>query len=283
MGFAEDWAAANAGSNRKVGDTGYMGVGMSTPDGQPNASFGYLPWQVGGSFGTIGQVPQYNTPGHAGGQLFGGVGSGQPPAQAQPMKTAQAAPQNLYLQQPAQPAGQQAYSPGQYNPGWQPMVNAMTDNANRNLQNNLAQIGRAGVANGMYGNARQGVAEGQAIGDMNAQLGSNLAQLGFNQYNTDNNFDLATYNANQGWANQGFQNQLTGLDKMLGWNQTYGVGNATNVQNTPLNYWQQFSNGAAQMGGLGGSASQNNPGNPWLGALGGAQLGYQLFGGGNGG
>lgn len=279
MGFAEDWAAANAGSNRKVGDTGYMGVGMSTPDGQPNASFGYLPWQVGGSFGTIGQVPQYNTPGHAGGQLFGGVGSGQPPAQAQPMKTAQAAPQNLYLQQPAQPAGQQAYSPGQYNPGWQPMVNAMTDNANRNLQNNLAQIGRAGVANGMYGNARQGVAEGQAIGDMNAQLGSNLAQMGFNQYNTDNNFDLATYNANQGWANQGFQNQLTGLDKMLGWNQTYGVGNATNVQNTPLNYWQQFSNGAAQMGGLGGSASQNNPGNPWLGALGGAQLGYQLFGG----
>ena len=195
------------------------------------------------------------------------------------MKTAQAAPQNLYLQQPAQPAGQQAYSPGQYNPGWQPMVNAMTDNANRNLQNNLAQIGRAGVANGMYGNARQGVAEGQAIGDMNAQLGSNLAQLGFNQYNTDNNFDLATYNANQQWANQGFQNQLTGLDKMLGWNQTYGVGNATNVQNTPLNYWQQFSNGASQIAGQGGSTSTPYYGNPLMGAIGGWQMGNAIFGG----
>lgn len=72
MGFAEDWAAANAGSTRKVGETGYTGVGMSTPDGQPNASFGYMPWVIGGGSNS---APVYNSPGQPTGAPFRSVGA----------------------------------------------------------------------------------------------------------------------------------------------------------------------------------------------------------------
>lgn len=93
MGFAEDWAAANAGSTRKVGETGYTGVGMSTPDGQPNASFGYLPWVIGGGSNS---APVYNSPGQPSGIPFRSGGAEfAPPAQAAP---AQAAPAPMPVQ-----------------------------------------------------------------------------------------------------------------------------------------------------------------------------------------
>ena len=99
MGFAEDWAAANAGSTRKVGETGYTGVGMSTPDGQPNASFGYLPWVIGGGSNS---APVYNSPGQRSGSPFRSGGAEfAPPAQAAP---AQAAPAPM----PVQPMPQAA-------------------------------------------------------------------------------------------------------------------------------------------------------------------------------
>ena len=56
--------------------------------------------------------------------------------------------------------------------------------------------------------------------------------------------------------------------RVVGWN-GQGLNLATQQQNTPLNYWQQFSNAFNQAGGLGGSANQQLQGNPWLGAIGG--------------
>lgn len=262
----------------KPGDMGYVGVGTSGP------SFGMLPYVVSDgtemfpqSFSAWNQTPQMNqTPKAAnvaaqhGTQpvstpLFGGVGSDRAmsPTQFQP-------PSNPYLQ---------GYSPGQNNPGWQPMVNSMNAQAQASAGKMLNQIGRNAISNGAYGDARHGVAEGEAIGALNTNLGTNLAQMGFNQYNTDNNFDLASWQANQNNMQTGAMNQINALDKLLNWNQTYGIGNTTATQNTPLNYWQQFANTGSQMGGLGGSQSQNMPGNPWLGALGGYQLGKSLFGG----
>jgi hypothetical protein len=77
--------------------------------------------------------------------------------------------------------------------------------------------------------------------------------------------------------NQGQQNQLNTIDRMMGWNQQ-GINNATTIQNTPLNYYSQFANIGQGLGGMGSSQSQNLQGNPWLGALGGYQLGSRIGG-----
>jgi hypothetical protein len=64
---------------------------------------------------------------------------------------------------------------------------------------------------------------------------------------------------------------------MLSYNdQALGIGNF--IQNTPLNYWQQFTNGASQIAGQGSSTTTPQYGNPFLGAVGGWQLGNSLFG-----
>ena len=178
-------------------------------------------------------------------------------------------------------------APWSQNPYMQPMFNSIMQQNTQNLQRNvLPNIGRGGSAAGGYGDTRQAIAEGIAMGDMANANTNAMANIGFQGYQFDKNYGLANdalnlnvYNANQNWMNQGQQNQLNALDKLLGWNQTYGVGNATNTQNTPMNYWQQFSNTASQLGGMGGTNSQNLQGNPWLGALGGYLTGSQLFGG----
>lgn len=177
--------------------------------------------------------------------------------------------------------------PFSQNPYMQPMFDSIMQQNTQNLQRNvLPNIGRGGSAAGGYGDTRQAIAEGIAMGDMANANTNAMANIGFQGYQFDKNYglqndalNLNVYNANQNWMNQGQQNQLNALDKLLGWNQTYGVGNATNTQNTPMNYWQQFSNTASQLGGMGGTNSQNMQGNPWLGALGGYLTGSQLFGG----
>ena len=145
-------------------------------------------------------------------------------------------------------------------------------------------INRAAVANGGYGGSRQGIAQGLAMSQGMDNVAGQLTNLYGQQFNADRNYglqsdalDLNVYNANMGWMNQGQQNQLNTLDRLLGWNQQYGIGNATNVQNTPLNYWQQFNQGAQGLGGMGGTGTQNLQGNPWLGALGGALTGGQIW------
>ena len=60
----------------------------------------------------------------------------------------------------------------------------------------------------------------------------------------------------------------------------------TTDQNTPLKDWQQFAQGAGNLGGVGGTIdqtgtnSQTLQGNPLLGGIGGYQLWNALFGGG---
>lgn len=174
--------------------------------------------------------------------------------------------------------------PGQQNPYMQQIGQDITRQVTNNLQRNiLPGIGRGAVAAGGYGGSRQGIAEGLAIGETNANLSGQLANLYGNQFNTDRNYglqsdalDLNVYNANQNWMNQGQQNQIGLIDRMLGWNQQ-GLNTATQAQNTPLNYWQQFTNGATQIGGMGGTNSQQLQGNPYLGAIGGAMTGYNLY------
>lgn len=222
------------------------------------------------------QVNPYMPPGgfdSAGRYRGGGFEPMQQPAAPQP-----AAPQpGAYIgRQPMQ-----AMEPGPTSNPW--MNNAadwLTRQATQTLNRDiLPAMGRGAQAVGGYGDSRSNMLQSLAVGDTMKNLTGQLGSLAFNQYNTDNNFDLQSWLANQNVMRQGQQDQLNLADRLLGWNQQYGIGNATNVQNTPLNYWQQFANTGAQLGGLGGTSTQNMQGNPWLGALGGYQLGRSLFGG----
>jgi len=216
-------------------------------------------------------------------------GTSQPPpaapnpyTQAQPPAPSGGSP-NPYLPQGQQPQPMPQGQPGQQNPYMQQMGDNITRQVTNNLQRNiLPGIGRGAVAAGGYGGSRQGIAEGLAIGETNNNLSGQLANLYGNQFNTDRNYglandamDLNVYNANQNWMNQGQQMQLNTLDKIMGWNQN-AYNTATNVQNTPLNYYQQFANIGQGLGGMGSQNSQNMQGNPWLGALAGYQFGSQI-------
>jgi hypothetical protein len=97
--------------------------------------------------------------------------------------------------------------------------------------------------------------------------------------------DFNVWNQNNQNMRNGTQDQIGLLNTLLGW-QGLGVNAANNVQNTPMNYWQQFAQGAGNLGGVGGTVnqtgtnSQNLQGNPLLGGIGGYQLWNALFGGG---
>ncbi len=204
---------------------------------------------------------------------------GPPPSMPQPNT------QQPPTQPPPNPYQPNSRPPGQQNPYMQQMGQDITRQVTNNLQRNiLPNIGRGAVAAGGYGGSRQGIAEGLAIGETNNNLAGQLANLYGNQFNTDRNYglandalDLNVYNANQQWMNQGQLNQMNLIDRMMGWNQQ-GINNATTIQQAPLNYYSQFANIGTQLGGLGGSQSQNLQGNPWLGALGGYQLGSRIGG-----
>ena len=200
-------------------------------------------------------------------------------------------PQQQALQQPmAQPA-QPTQPPAQQFTGQtqNPYMGQMADEITRRASTQFNQqinpaIRRAAIANGGYGGSAQGIAQGLAASQGMDNVAGQLTNLYGTQFNADRGYglqsdalDLNIYNANQGWMNQGQQNQLNTLDKLLGWNQTYGIGNATAAQNTPLNYWQQFNQGAQGLGGMGQTGTQNLQGNPWLGALGGALTGGQIW------
>lgn len=175
----------------------------------------------------------------------------------------------------------QGYQPNPYTTQMgQNIQRQMTDNLQRNI---LPGIGRGAVAAGGYGGSRQGIAEGLAIGETNRGIGDALTNLYAGQYNADRNYglqsdalDLNVYNANQNWMRQGQQDQLNLFDRMLGWNQNaYNL--ATGVQNTPLNYYKDFASIGQGLAGLGNQNTQNMPGNPYLGAIGGALTGYNLY------
>lgn len=199
---------------------------------------------------------------------------------AAPTMTAPAAPQ----MRQAMGAPSTGAMPGS-NPFTNPLADSITTRVNNTLQRDmLPGIRRNAIANGNFGNAKQGIAEGRAVADASTGLAGQLAQLGYQTYTADQNHQLASdaldlnvYNANQNWARTGQQDQINNLGTFLNWNQTYGVGNTTQTQNTPLNYWQQFSNTGAQLGGMGGTNSQQYDGNPLMGAIGGWQFGSNIF------
>jgi len=156
---------------------------------------------------------------------------------------------------------------------------------------------RAGArAAGAVGSARQGVVEANGLQDLNRGIGQNLTNLygqdWTNQQNRnlqnksiDNSYDLGIRSNNLGFANLDSGNQQFGqrfgLDVLNSQNNwaNQGVQAANGIQNAPIDYARYFNGQANQTGGMGGTNTntQTNQGNPWIGALGGAQLANSWF------
>ncbi|MBP9930251.1 MAG: hypothetical protein KBF63_13305 [Rhodoferax sp.] len=166
------------------------------------------------------------------------------------------------------------------------MAGTMTNNWQRGVQ---PQIASGAMAAGGYGGSRQGVVEANSANDLNQGIGSALASLYGNGYNTGLQYDLGKQNVGLGYANldrninndnlnwqmQGANFGLGIYDRMQQAN-NLGLQTGSQIQNTPLNYWNQFSQGANSIGQGYGTSTSTSGGNPLMGAMGGAQLGGQI-------
>ena len=196
---------------------------------------------------------------------------------------------------------------GGYNPQQNPYLRQMGVDVGNQMfdqwsRNTLPSIRSGAMAAGGFGGSRQGVVEANGINDMNRQYGQALTSMYGNdwsqqqgrnlqQQGLNNSYDLGLRSSDLGFSNldaninqNNFNNQLASANFGMGVyntlnNQTQaGIQAGTNIQNTPLDYQKYFTNSANGVGsGYGtSSTSQTNQGNPWLGALGGAQIGNQI-------
>lgn len=132
-------------------------------------------------------------------------------------------------------------------------VQELNENAQKNLQDSLGN-----VSNSMR------------MQDYNNQQG---------MYKWDNEFNRNLYNDAY---SQNMNNLTTGvglLGTLAGYNSN-DLANANTIQNTPLNYWSQFSNAANGMGQGYGTTTSNigMSSSPFTSMLGGAQLGQAAMG-----
>lgn len=130
----------------------------------------------------------------------------------------------------------------------------------------------------------------QSLGDISTNMRGQDYESQKNLYMQDRSQNMQNYQWDQGF-NRDLYNDAYGqnmgnlqmgvglLGTMAGYNAN-DLTNGTNIQNTPFNYWSQFSNGANAMGnGFGTSTGTMSGGgsSPLMGALGGAQLGSSLW------
>lgn len=156
-------------------------------------------------------------------------------------------------------------------------LNSSTQRDIANMQNQTTQRGQDQNYNlGLGGLANQ------------RDLGMGNLALGFQ--NSNNSYDLGLRQNDLGYAGldaniaqNNFNNQMAGAN--LGLNiydrqqqaNNLGLTAGGAIQNTPLNYWSQFSNAANSIGqGYGTQTASGGGGSPLMGALGGAQLGSKL-------
>jgi len=187
------------------------------------------------------------------------------------------------------------------NPYLDEMAKGITSQMNQNWTNNLEPSIRSGaMAAGGFGGSRQGVVEANGLNDLNRSLGQNLTNLYGQDYTNSMNRNLQKYGMDQSYnlglrandlgfagldaqiAQNNFGNQLAGANFGLN---AYGLLNQSNagatqaggaIQNTPQQYYNTNLNNLGAISGQGGSNSMSGQGNPWLSAIGGAQMGSKF-------
>ena len=149
-------------------------------------------------------------------------------------------------------------------------VQEMNENAQRNLQQSLGDI-----STNMRGTDYQN----------QQQLYMNDRAQNIGNYQWDQGFNRQLFNDAYGQNLQNLQTGVGLLGTMAGYNAN-DLANGTTIQNTPYNYWSQFSNAANSLGqGFGTTTGSMSGGgsNPLMAGLGGAQLGSSLWNSWNGG
>ena len=201
------------------------------------------------------------------------------------------------------------------NPYLKELAGNMTDQMTQNFQRQVMPGLRSGtMVAGGYGGSRQGVLEANAQNDMQQRLSDGLSQLYSGGFNSSLNYDLGKYQSDnqykattqaaatsaaaQSSASQrqyelgmaqldrqinqdNFGNRLQGAQfglgayNQLGANNNTALGIGNQVQNTPMNYWQQFANQSNAFGQGYGTQTQTSPlySSPLAGAAGGMQMG----------
>lgn len=174
---------------------------------------------------------------------------------------------------------------GAQNPYLQANIDAALGDQVRNY--NLAvkpNMESAMVRSGSFGNSglqqmqqEQQRQLAQTMG--NTAAGMRMQDYGNQQqmYQWDQGFNRNLYNDAFAQNSQNLQNFMGMLSTGNQFN-TQDINNANTIQNTPLNYFNQFSTAANNIGGNGGTASTNQTGSgsPVMGALGGWQLGSAI-------
>jgi len=178
-----------------------------------------------------------------------------------------------------------------------PNLEGIVDMTSRDLVNNYNRstqpaFNAAMVRSGSFGNSGIDAANVAAQGQLQQSLGDNASKLRFNDYTQQQQMYQwqQQQDASNGQFNLGFGRALNndaygqsmgnlqagiGLLGTLGGYNQQDITNSTNQQNTPMNYWQQFSNAANGMANGFGTTTgtTGTTSNPLASLLGGAQLG----------
>ena len=171
---------------------------------------------------------------------------------------------------------------GQDNPYLQQNIDAtmgdMTRNYNMMVKPNMES---SMVASGSFGNSGLQQMQQNQQQNLTDSMGKTAAGMRMQDYNNQQNMYQWDQGFNRSLFNDAYDQNMGNLNATVGllnnmnqWNQQ-DISNSTNLQNTPMNYWNQFTNAASAVGNGFGTTSQttNMPGNPMLGALGGWSLG----------
>lgn len=176
---------------------------------------------------------------------------------------------------------------GQQNPYLQQNIdNTLGDMTRQYNLTTQPAYNSAMVRSGSFGNSGVQQMNDNANYMQQKALGATDAAMRMQDYNQqqqmyqwDQGFNRNLYNDAY---SQNMNNLTTGiglLGTMAGYNAN-DLTNANTIQNTPFNYWQQFSNAANGMGqGYGTTTStQGTTSNPLTSLIGGAQLGSAAMG-----
>jgi hypothetical protein len=167
---------------------------------------------------------------------------------------------------------------GAANPYLQPAIDAAQGDLVRNYNLRTAPAFTSAMVNsGSFGNSGLQQMQQDAEGQLQQNLGRVASDMRYGDYWNNLGFNKSVYDTTFNQNQQQFGNALSvlGLGNQAG---VQNLGLGTQIQQTPLQYYQGFAN---QANGFGQgfateSTSKTAQGSPLMSALGGWQLGSQL-------
>ena len=277
-----------------------FGQNTSTADIAKNASgianqwsndYGGKPWEQNLGMGAGSAQPGTSATGAQSSGSFGNNPWLQQQGQAMQAQS------NQNLKQNVLPGiGQGAQAQGMYGSSRQGTAEGIAmGNAQTGLNSALANMySQSYGQDQQYDLGSRGLANQYSLGMGNLAAANKNADNSFalNKQQMNNSYDLGLRSNDLGYANldaninnQNFSNQLQGAqfglgiyDRMNGYN-AQGTANGTQMQTTPLNYFNQFNNNTMAAAGTGGSIVAPPQGSPISAGLGAGLATYGMLNG----